>query len=297
MSTARPRVLVVYKKSAYEIYVRERRHARVAALLRQGSPAVAGLRRAHEHHQQTLAVVKRALRELGAQAAFRRRSERGSTEEFDLVVTVGGDGTLLWASQMIGPECPVLAINSAPADSVGYFCAATFANAAEALRAALLGKLRTTRLTRLQVQIDGELVSSRVLNDVLFTHYCPAATTRYRLRLRGREEVQRSSGVWVATAAGSTAAIRSAGGRVEPIGARRLQFVVREPYIARGRSARLRKGLIAEAEQLEIQSYMRAGRLYIDGPHIWRTVEIGSVLRFRRSPESLQLLGFRARRS
>src|SRR5262245_12127634 len=117
MSPARPRVLVVYKKSAYQIYVRERRHPRVAALLRRGSPAVAGLQRAHKHHLQTLAVVKRALRELGARVAFRRRSERASADGFDLVVTVGGDGTLLWASQMIGPECPVVAINSAPADS------------------------------------------------------------------------------------------------------------------------------------------------------------------------------------
>ena len=42
---------------------------------------------------------------------------------------------------------------------------------------------------------------------------------------------------------------------------------------------------------------MRAGRLYVDGPHIWRTVEIGSVLRMSRSDESLLLLGFRARGS
>jgi NAD+ kinase len=134
-----------------------------------------------------------------------------------------------------------------------------------------------------------------VLNDVLFTHYCPAATTRYRLRVRRRAEVQRSSGVWVATAAGSTAAIRSAGGRVDPIATRRLQLVVREPYIARGPGYRILKGFIGEAEQLEIQSFMRAGRLYIDGPHIWRAVEIGSVLRIRRSDEPLRLLGFRPR--
>jgi NAD+ kinase len=116
------------------------------------------------------------------------------------------------------------------------------------------------------------------------------------VRLRDRAEVHRSSGVWVATAAGSTAAVRSAGGRVEPIAARRLQFVVREPYTARAARYRLLKGFIGEAEQLEIQSYMRAGRLYIDGPHIWRAVEIGSVLRFRRSREPLRLLGFRPRR-
>jgi NAD+ kinase len=288
-----PRVLVIYKKSAYQIYVRERRHARVAALLRARDPAVAGLVRAHQAHDKTLAEARRVLRALGARATFRYRSSHTSSDAFDLVVTLGGDGTLLWASQSIGAGCPVVAINSAPQDSVGYFCAATRDQLSDVLRDALAGSLEDTELTRLRVELDGELCSSRVLNDALFSHSSPAATTRYALRLRGREELHKSSGVWVATAAGSTAAIRSAGGRVQPIGSTRLQFVVREPYLAAQRSYRLLRGLVGPREQLEIQSHMRAGKLYLDGPHITRAVEIGSRLSFRRSHEPLTLLGFR----
>ena len=86
----------------------------------------------------------------------------------------------------------------------------------------------------MQVEIDGVPVYSRVLNDVLFSHPIPAATTRYAIRRDGRAEEQRSSGVWIATAAGSTAAIHSAGGKILPITSQRLQFVVREPYEKRG---------------------------------------------------------------
>jgi NAD+ kinase len=295
MSTDRPRVLVVYKKSAYQIYVRERRHPRVAALLRKNSPAVAGMVRAHEDHLGTVAQVRRVLAELGVRAVFRQRRERGSTAGFHLVVTVGGDGTLLWASQMVPPGVPVLAINSAPKDSVGYFCAAASDEVPRALGDAIAGKLKATELTRMQVAIDGKVVHKRVLNDVLFSHYCPAATTRYSIRFAGRVEEHKSSGVWVATAAGSTAAIRSAGGRVLPIGSRELQFAVREPYALGERRYRVLNGAIRPNQHLEIQSHVRAGRLYIDGPHVWRAVDIGSVLRMSRSDEPLLLLGFRPR--
>jgi NAD+ kinase len=295
MSPARPRVLVVYKKSAYQIYVRERRHARVAKLVRARDRSVAGLMRAHRDHQQTVEEVRRVLDRLGVRAAFRYRSDRRGIADFDLVVTIGGDGTLLWASQLVGADCPVLALNSAPRDSIGYFTAGARAAAGQLLRDALGGRLKETRLCRMRVEIDGVLACNRVLNDVLFSHHCPAATTRYAIRLQGAEETQRSSGVWVATAAGSTAAIHSAGARVQPIESQRLQFVVREPYASEERRYHILKGSIAPGEHLEIQSHMRAARLYIDGPHMFRAIEIGAVVRMQRSDEPLSLLGFRPR--
>jgi NAD+ kinase len=292
--TSPPRVLCIYKKSAYQIYVHERRHTRVEQLLSGRDPAVAGLHRAHREHERTVAEARRLLRALGARATFRRRSARGSITDFDLIVTLGGDGTLLWASHAVGATCPVIAINSAPKDSVGYFCAADRASMGDALAAALSGRSRETKLARMRVEIDGEECSTRVLNDVLFCHLSPAATSRYALGFRGRREEHKSSGVWIATPAGSAAAIRSAGGRLLPASSAQLQFVVREPYTVGKPRYRLLKGVWGEGEQLKIQSHMRTGRLYLDGPHVWKAVEIGSWLRFSRSHEPLSLLGFRA---
>ncbi|MFI5307658.1 MAG: NAD(+)/NADH kinase [Polyangiales bacterium] len=233
------------------------------------------------------------LHALGARAIFRHRSSDRETDAFDLVVTLGGDGTLLWASQGIGANQPVIAVNSAPQDSVGYFCGVQRGQLADGLSDALSGKLRATTLTRMRVELDRKTCSTRVLNDALFSHSIPAATTRYAIRVRGREEEHKSSGVWISTAAGSSAAICSAGGQVQPISSKRLQFLVREPYAFGKTPCRLRRGLIGPSERLELQSRMRAGRLYLDGPHVWHPVEIGSWLSFSRSPEPLTLLGFR----
>src|ERR1044071_203987 len=104
-----PRVLCIYKKSAYQIYIHERKHPRVAALLRARHTSVDGLVRAHKTHERTLNEARRVLNQRGARPVSRRRSAPHANEtSFDLVVTLGGDGTLLWASHGIGPDCPVL---------------------------------------------------------------------------------------------------------------------------------------------------------------------------------------------
>ena len=56
----------------------------------------------------------------------------------------------------------------------------------------------------------------------------------------------------------------------------RLQFLVRELYAFGKRRSRLRNGFVATGQRLELQSQMRAARLYLDGPHVWHPVEIGS---------------------
>lgn len=291
-----PRVLVIYKKSAYQIYVRERRHARIQQLVAAGEPAALALLRAHEDHARSLERARQALAQLGAAVDFRHRSRDAHTKGVDLVVTLGGDGTLLWASHLVDGDTPIIAINTAPKDSVGYFCAGKGEEIGGVLGEALAGKLRETTLTRMQVAIDDEVVSSRVLNDALYSHESPAATSRYSLRLGRVVEEHKSSGLWVGPAAGSTAAQHSAGGKVMPVESKQLQYVVREPYEPHGVRYELRKGFIEASKTLQVRSSMRAGRLYLDGPHDNHVVEMAATIEFRRSPEPLRLLGFRGPR-
>ena len=286
-------MLVIYKKSAYQIYVRERRHQRIQQLVAAGEPMALQLLRAHEDHVRSLEAARAALDELGAQAKFRYRSHDAHAKGVDLVVTLGGDGTLLWASHLVGADTPLLAINTAPRASVGYFCAAKNAEIGSVLADALAGKLRETSLTRMQVTLDGKCVSTRVLNDALFCHECPASTSRYGLRFGRIKEEHKSSGVWVGPAAGSTAAQHSAGGQILPARSKLLQFVVREPYAPNGTKYRLLQGLVKPGAKLALQSSMRAGRLYLDGPHDVHAVDMASKIEFEKSPESLTLLGFK----
>jgi NAD+ kinase len=290
------RVLVIYKKSTYQLMVRERKNTRAQALLARKDRAVERLIAAHEDHVNTIQEARTLLDKLGVDATFRYRADEERTEGFDLVITLGGDGTLLRASHLVGKQ-PMLAINTAPQDSVGYFCGGTRDTLEETLVSALAGKLPTTLLTRMQIKLDGEVVSRRVLNDVLFSHECPAATTRYLIQHGSVEEEHKSSGLWVGPAAGSTAAQRSAGGRVLSPTSTQLQYVVREPYMPNGTRYRLVQGLIESGEILRITSKVHGAVLYVDGPHMRCNVALGSEIVLTQSPETLTVLGFRARKS
>lgn len=292
---SRPRVLAIYKKSTWDVYRRGGRRAHIERLAEQGDPDMEQVLQAHRDHQETLKEARQALQRLGAKGTFRHRWTDGDVRGYDLVVTLGGDGTLLWASHVVGADVPVVAVNSAPAMSVGYFCAGQKGALEDTLGAALSGDLQATRLTRMQVDLDDTTVSTRVLNDILFAHVCPAVASRYVLRHRDVQEEQRSSGVWVGPAAGSTAAQRSAGGDVLPLTSEQLQFVVREAYYGRGQPYRLERGTVEPEEALYIRSRMRDSRVYIDGAHRRCDVDFGSELRLTRSPEPLTLLGLRSR--
>ena len=106
-------------------------------LIEHSDVSVEGLLHEHEIHQETLRQAKTALRDLGASAVLRYRPEPLPEEgAWDLIVTLGGDGTLLWASHLADSSTPILAINRAPDTSVGYFCAGDGHNVHEVLAAA-----------------------------------------------------------------------------------------------------------------------------------------------------------------
>ncbi|TNF61133.1 MAG: NAD(+) kinase [Deltaproteobacteria bacterium] len=291
----RPKVLVVYKKSTYQRYV-GRAQARLQELIEHSDVSVKGLLREHEIHQETLRRAKDALRDLGAKAVLRYRPEPLPEEgAWDLIVTLGGDGTLLWASHLADSSTPMLAINSAPDTSVGYFCAGDGHDVDEVLEAALAGKLKSSRLARMRVDLGDNVLSTRVLNDALYCHESPAATSRYILEYQGEQERQMSSGVWVGPAAGSTAAIRSAGGKVLPTGSQKIQFVIREPYRGVDNKYRLVKGMVSPGEDLKITSRMTMGRIFLDGTQKVHAVGIGDRIRMTLSDEPLTLLGLKRR--
>jgi NAD+ kinase len=295
-SSRRRRVALIIKRSAYDLAMEEP-DDRLHALLEQGDPTVANVLSSHEAHTATVAEVKAALVEEGVEVVrVKKRREPFDATQFDLVVVVGGDGTMLRASHNVSSETPVLAVNSAPEHSVGFFCGAERGNVTVALAAALRGKLPRVLLTRMRVTVNDQIVHSRVLNDALYCHQSPAATTRYIIELGDVCEEQKSSGMWIGPAAGSTAAQRSAGGKVLPLSSKALQLVVREPYTPDGRPYALSRQLVKPGEKLVVRSKSRRMRMYLDGHETVVRLDLGDVVTFEQSPEALTLLGISSRR-
>lgn len=292
----RPRVAVVVKRTTYRKFVLEEHDPLVAKLLRRRDPSVRRLKQSHEDHESTIREVDDALASLDAEIVFRGGPRARVPPRTDLVITIGGDGTLLDASHLIGQGVPLLGINSAPGHSVGFFCGATKGKVKATLARALAGTLPRSELTRMRVELNGKVLNARVLNEALFCHSSPAATSRYILRVASGEEEQRSSGIWVGPAAGSTAAQRSAGGKVLPLESKRIQYVVREPYTPVAGRLRYARGYIEAGQKLVLVSKMREAKVFIDGHRIVHSVTLGDVLTLRRSSESLTVLGIANKR-
>jgi NAD+ kinase len=292
---SRPHVIVVGKRTAYRRFVEDEGDPRARSLIKKRDPSVASWLASHKDHSRTMEEVERVLDRVGAKALFLQRAHAAfDTSDAALVIAVGGDGTLLAASHNVG-SVPVLGVNSAPSHSVGFFCAAQRSDFESHLQRALDGKLKSLLLTRMTVSLNGRMRSKRVLNEALYCHSGPAATSRYILHVGKKKEEQRSSGIWIGPAAGSTAAQRSAGGRVLPLSSDQLQLVVREPYSPYGKF-KLLKLVVNASSEISVHSKMDDAALYLDGPHRTVSVRLGDLVSFGVSDEPLNVLGLRGRK-
>jgi NAD+ kinase len=271
---------------------------RAASFARSGDATAKRILHADAEHWRTVDAVREALTKrklVFAEASMVNTDARikGQLAISDLVITVGGDGTALSASHYIrGGQ--MLGVNSAPGDSVGHFCSVNRKNFAARLDSILAGKWKPKALARLQVTLDEKPLPELALNDVLIAHECPASTTRYLLKV-GRatsgkkEEEHRSSGIWISTAAGSTAGIGSAGGKKMPLGSKRIQYLVRELYREPKRAYALTRGFVEADDEIVVASKMSAGEMYIDGAKTRYDFPFGTRAKITIAEHSLKI--------
>ncbi|MBA2663488.1 MAG: NAD(+)/NADH kinase [Bradymonadaceae bacterium] len=291
-----PKILVVYKKSRYEQYVIDEADPTVMRLIEKDHVSVHSLLASHKTHRESLESIIAQLNTLGLRYDCIYRGDVVDTSPYDLIVAVGGDGTVLDLSHRVN-DAPMLAINSDPKVSVGYFTAGTAKDFARLLDDTLLGRWEPVALHRFAIKINGQRCGFPVLNDVLVTHANPAAVSHYLLKVGNHSfEEQKSSGIWIATPAGSTGAIRSAGGYVLPYNSDNLQYLVREPYPPKVGGYRFLKGIQPFSEPFEVISRMRDGRLFLDGPHSFYPFTIGDVVSVDPNAQPLQLYGIKEER-
>ena len=290
---SRPRVLVVYKKDAYQQYIQEQQDPHLVRLLRRGDPDVLDMRRAHTVHEEAMEAIVHALHQLPVEFELAYRAGLKVTKQYHLVVSVGGDGTFLQAARTVR-RTPILGVNSDPLRSEAVFCSATPRTFLRLCRAALAARLSELRLYRLQLLLNGKLLQPQALNDVLMVHDDPATMSRYRLQIGKREELQKSSGLWVSTAAGSSSAVLAAGGVRLPWSSKRFQYRPRELYRGRLSRYRLTGGMLSPRGAVRVTWLMRRGAAFIDGPHVKVPLGFADRLDIRLSlGEPLRVLGLR----
>lgn len=130
----------------------------------------------------------------------------------DLIVVLGGDGTMLGTARLIGDaSIPVLGINHG---SLGYLTDFRIEEMFPALELVLSGEYEIDRRVMLDIE-NGREASGRVLNDIVVNKAALARIIEIEIRLNGLfVNSFRADGLIVATPTGSTAYNLSAGGPI-----------------------------------------------------------------------------------
>jgi NAD+ kinase len=288
------KVLIVTKTTNYELHGQV-----IGENIKQGrvsSDALSRLVLAHDEHYATLEKLKEQLDDydIDYEEISRDSDWRwdGTSGLWDAVLSVGGDGTLLAASHNILQPGRLIGVRSSES-SVGYLCCAGMQDIGKLVSALAGGTIAWQQVSRVQAEIrkaeaDKTLMTVPVLNDLLYTNANPAATTRYKIRFRDRSETHRSSGIWVATGVGSTAAILAAGGERRPQDDRLFQFRVRELYKLGHKLPEIEGGLFDPAEDLfEIENRCPEAILATDGQHGYLELTYGDTFTLKRGPDLL----------
>ena len=287
------KALIVYNKTLYQLLIVEGRQPHYRKLVQSRHFATENWKQANEQQMESLEGVDRTLRLLGISTDRVYRKDLKKIGRYDLVVTVGGDGTVLEASHWVGDQV-LLGVNGVPMESIGALCHTRLETFLSTMIDLMTGALKPTRVTRLKVRVGKKTLVPLALNEVLFANRSPGGTSRYWLQIHSRgkkhQEEHKSSGVWIATGAGSTAACRSAGGEVVAPETPGMQYLVREPLIQRGKKYKLIKGLLKKTESITLIPTTRQSAVFIDGNHIEIPVEYGEPVTVSATGRPLRLV-------
>lgn len=203
-------------------------------------------------HERQLAMRERLLRLLPEARPFpRSRLSPAALRRANLVVALGGDNHFTYVARFL-ERTPVLGVNADLRRSHGGLLSVDERNldsAAEALRA---GRLRPKEWTRLEASVAGR-PAGRALSEILVAEAGRKDMSRHALRLdREPEEEHKSSGLLVATGAGSTGWYGHYG-RPFPPDAGLARWALTEPF-PRGRRLRRLRGTLRPGQVLRLRS-------------------------------------------
>jgi NAD+ kinase len=160
-----------------------------------------------------------------------RVAERELGERADLIIAIGGDGTLLYAARLAARHAvPLLGVNRG---RLGFLTDVMPQDMLPSVDAALAGELQEDQRPLLTAQLHsaaGQLAQGFALNDVVMQKRETGRTLDFETRLNGHYvNTHTGDGIIVASATGSTAYALSCGG---PIIEPQLQALVIAPICA-----------------------------------------------------------------
>jgi len=206
----------------------------------------------------------------------------------DLIVVLGGDGSILRAARMLaGQEIPVVGINLGKLGYLAEFSAEEFCRSFDAIAAGAMPTSRRMMLSARAEAAGADPEEYLVLNDVLVGGGTPHRMVAVGASIDGEFlTTYVGDGVLVATPTGSTAYCLAAGGPVLSPGLEALTLVPVCPHSLAHRSIILRPGAEVVLEPCGLQ---REAVLVLDGQERGRLAR-GDRVTIRRAATAFLLV-------
>ena len=102
-----------------------------------------------------------------------------------------------------------------------------------------------------------------------------------------------SSGIWISTATGSTAAMKAAGGKPMHMLSTDLQYLIREHMIEQKSNGVKAKGMdngfLRDNELLHLRWNSQTGKIFVDGSHLTHNLDLGDEILINSNAPPLQI--------
>lgn len=213
------------------------------------------IKKGHEAHYTALNHIRKVLEDLGIpyQRVYQPYAAFDEFKNRDLVIAIGGDGTILNTAHFILDETPVLTVKSEP-KSVGGLCTINYTQFEEAMKNIIADKFRIEKWTRIEGKMGNRI--DLALNDIMIGPKYRSGAARYEIEFNGKKEAHLSSGIIVSTGCGSAAWYRNIAGSdgIFPRDSKELKFIATEYNAEKG--YKLAKGTFKSGDVLKIKSLM-----------------------------------------
>jgi len=253
------RILLIPKKSKLQ-WDLDRFHLTPRVLLaryrREGVNA-ARIMASHERQMRALQKVREMFPE--AEVIAQEKISTKALAGAFLIIALGGDNHFQHVSHFAG-DSVVAGVNSDPILSEGSLTNFTPEQLEKVADRFHKGRFGVDYWTRLQVTLNGKKLHELALSEVFLGEASRCQMSRYRVSVGGRSELQKCSGLVVATGAGSSGWYDAAGRYLFPRGNRFsktkacFRFLATEPFHGRLSKLFLLHGTVNRKETLKVRS-------------------------------------------
>ena len=242
--------------------------------------------------KKSLDFVKKILQkyELNFTLANRDKLKASQFLNKDLIIAVGGDGTFLRAAQFSN-ESIMLGVNADPKNKEGFFMKCHSKSFERVLKKLLYNKIKTRKLPRLEARISGKKIGSFAVNEFFIGPRKAYQASKYIIKVDKHKERHKSSGIIVATPAGSYAWASASHGKKMHLDSKNFQYVVREPYMGKiFRDYKLRRGILKKGRKITVISEMLDGIVVADSVSKEYSLKHGQKVEVKMSEKPVEVV-------